>query len=137
MENSPMLTLRGLGRVLGDLSELGYDARWGVLGAGNVGGDHIRKRIWILAYSSSFRMPRHLGKTKVFSKTLQRGSGSKVSLQELAGIQFGNARSGSIKPLLARREDDVADRSKRLKAVGNGQVPRVAALAFQILGGGK
>ena len=32
VENSPMLALRGLGRVLGDLAELGYDARWGVLG---------------------------------------------------------------------------------------------------------
>jgi DNA (cytosine-5)-methyltransferase 1 len=137
MENSPMLTFRGLGRVLGDLSELGYDARWGIVGADNVGGDHIRKRIWILAYTSSIRMQRHLGKTKVFSETLQRGSGSKVSLQELAGIQFGITRSGSIKPLLARREDDVADRSKRIKAIGNGQVPLVAATAWRILGGGK
>ena len=135
MENSPMLTFRGLGRVLGDLSELGYNARWGVLGADNVGGDHIRKRIWILAYSSSIGMPRYLGKTKVFGKTLQRRSGSKVSLQELAGVQFGNAGTGRIKPLLARREDDVADRSKRIKAIGNGQVPLVAATAFQILGG--
>jgi len=134
MENSPMLTFRGLGRVLGDLSELGYDAQWGIVGADNVGGDHIRKRIWILAYTSSIRMQRHLGKTKVFSETLQRGSGSKVSLQELAGIQFGITRSGSIKPLLARREDDVADRSKRLKSIGNGQVPLVAATAWRILG---
>jgi DNA (cytosine-5)-methyltransferase 1 len=135
MENSPMLTFRGLGRVLGDLSELGYDARWGVVGADNVGGDHIRKRIWILADSNSFGMSRHLVKTRITCKTLQRGSGSKISLQELAGIQFGITRSGSIKPLLARREDDVADRSKRLKAIGNGQVPPVAALAFKILGG--
>ena len=32
VENSPMLTSCGLGRVLGDLAALGYDARWGVLG---------------------------------------------------------------------------------------------------------
>jgi hypothetical protein len=52
----------------------------------------------------------------------------------LADIQF-NARESGIKPFLARREDDVADRSKRIKAIGNGQVPAVAALAWRILGG--
>jgi DNA (cytosine-5)-methyltransferase 1 len=32
VENSPMLLSRGLGRVLGDLAEMGFDAKWGVLG---------------------------------------------------------------------------------------------------------
>lgn len=49
VENSPMLTLRGLGRVLGDLAALGYDAEWGVLGAQDVGAPHERERIWIVA----------------------------------------------------------------------------------------
>ena len=51
VENSPMLTSRGLHRVLGDLSCLGYDARWCVLGADDAGARHRRKRIWILAYA--------------------------------------------------------------------------------------
>lgn len=37
-------------RVLGDLSELGFDAEWGVYGAADVGAPHRRKRLWILAY---------------------------------------------------------------------------------------
>ena len=37
MENSPMLTYRGLHRVLGDLAAAGYDAAWMVLGAADVG----------------------------------------------------------------------------------------------------
>jgi len=49
VENSPMLTSRGLGRVLGDLAALGYDARWGVLGACDAGAPHQRERIWIVA----------------------------------------------------------------------------------------
>jgi len=49
VENSPMLTSRGLGRVLGDLAALGYDARWGVLGACNAGAPHQRDRIWVVA----------------------------------------------------------------------------------------
>ena len=49
VENSPVLTSRGLGVVLGDLAEMGYDARWGVLGAIHAGAPHERKRIWIVA----------------------------------------------------------------------------------------
>jgi len=49
VENSPMLTSRGLGTVLGDLASMGFDARWGVLGADDIGANHQRDRIWIAA----------------------------------------------------------------------------------------
>ena len=49
VENSPMLTSRGLGTVLGDLASMGFDARWGVLGAADIGANHQRDRIWIIA----------------------------------------------------------------------------------------
>ena len=52
VENSSMLTSRGLGRVLGDLASMGFDARWGVLGAADVGANHQRDRIWIVAKSN-------------------------------------------------------------------------------------
>ena len=55
VENSPMLTSRGLGRVLGDLASMGFDARWGVLGAADVGANHQRNRIWIVGDSSRKR----------------------------------------------------------------------------------
>ena len=44
-----MLTSRGLGTVLGDLASMGFDARWGVLGAADIGANHQRDRIWIVA----------------------------------------------------------------------------------------
>ena len=49
VENSPALVSRGLGRVLGDLAALGYDCRWGVLGAVDVGANHQRDRFWLVA----------------------------------------------------------------------------------------
>jgi len=49
VENSPMLTTRGHGVVLGELAAMGFDARWGVLGAADVGANHQRDRIWIRA----------------------------------------------------------------------------------------
>ena len=59
-ENSPLLRTRGLGVVLEDLAALGYNARWGVLGAWHVGAPHKRDRMWVLAYASS-KGARHKG----------------------------------------------------------------------------
>jgi len=58
VENSPMLTSRGLGTVLGDLAALGFDARWGVVSAADVGAPHLRERIWIVATNTGYQQPR-------------------------------------------------------------------------------
>ena len=52
IENSPMLTTRGLERVLADLASMGFDAEWGVLSAADVGANHRRERIWIVGKST-------------------------------------------------------------------------------------
>ena len=44
--------LRALGRVLGDLAALGYDARWTTLRASEVGVPHHRARVFLIAYPS-------------------------------------------------------------------------------------
>jgi len=60
VENSPFLTRRGLGTVLGDLASFGYDAEWGVLGAHQIGANHKRERIWICAKRKNiFSYPEH------------------------------------------------------------------------------
>ena len=55
VENSPALITRGLGRVLGDLAALGYDCRWTVLGAADVGAPHQRDRFWLVAHAACGR----------------------------------------------------------------------------------
>ena len=42
-------TMRALGRVLGDLADLGYDAKWYGLRAADIGAPHNRFRVFILA----------------------------------------------------------------------------------------
>ncbi len=65
VENSPMLTSRGLGRVLGDLASMWFNARWGVLGANAVGAPHQRERIWIYgSHPSSQRWNDRIGDWK-------------------------------------------------------------------------
>ena len=52
LENVPgLLTTRYFGRILGDLAESGFDARWKVVSAAEVGAPHKRDRLWILADS--------------------------------------------------------------------------------------
>ena len=149
LENSPMLTSRGLGRVLGDLAAMGFDARWGVLGAADVGANHQRDRIWILARRNNYiSHTKHNGfrwgkqqqegfkKEAIFlsntdSTQCEGKQQSKRISQEHTDI--GNSRWWKIEPELGRVADGVADRSHRLKAIGNGQVPLCAAIAFTIL----
>ena len=57
VENSPLLVGRGLAVVLGDLAEMGYDARWGIVGADDCGGPHRRKRIWLRGELAYTRLP--------------------------------------------------------------------------------
>ena len=42
--------LRALGRVLGDLAEIGYDARWTTIRASDIGAPHHRARVFLIAY---------------------------------------------------------------------------------------
>lgn len=47
--DGPGVHLRALGRVLGDLADLGYDARWHGLRAADVGAPHGRFRVFVVA----------------------------------------------------------------------------------------
>jgi DNA (cytosine-5)-methyltransferase 1 len=50
LENVPAIRSRGADVVCGRLAELGYDCRWGVLSAFDVGAPHLRERWWLLAH---------------------------------------------------------------------------------------
>lgn len=189
VENSPVLTSRGLGIVLGDLAELGFDAKWGVLGASDCGAPHIRKRVWILANARrngkrweaesrvapnidessqrlekrrdnvadthskecveerGFRSCSELGSGSC-SKDVSDSYGEHVQGLEQESQSSRNGRQGGlhdragggrklsewpVEPRVGRVVNGVAYRVDRLKAIGNGQVSRVAATAFSQL----
>ena len=118
VENSPMLVGRGLGVVLGDLAEMGYDARWGVFSAADVGARHERERIFILADADK------IGRTQLDQQfCLLEESKKKWS------VAFGDSSDAP------RNTDGLAYRMDRLAASGNGQVPGVVRLAWHILSG--
>ena len=146
VENSPALTFRGLGRVLGDLASMGYDAAWGVLGAIDAGAPHKRDRIWIVANAYGVRelqpQRRECIERRRFSHCGKEMANTNGAGRQKQWSAFANAaeheatKRGSwweSEPDVGRVAHGVAARVDRLRGLGNGQVPAVAALAFQIL----
>lgn len=134
VENSPMLTSRGLGRVLGDLASLGYDARWGVLGTNDAGGDCEGLRIWIVAASSSVGWPQVVfGKTGIcHTQEIRRPAGNADS-RSSRNERVSRLESVCGEPAILGGYDGLPNRMDRLKAIGNAQFPSLAALAWRIL----
>jgi DNA (cytosine-5)-methyltransferase 1 len=162
VENSPMLTSRGLGRVLGDLAEMGFDAEWGVISAADVDAPHLRERIWIaahvpdaLAHAHGLReLQPQGGEQEQRGRPSDRGEDVAYALRQRqqrivsgstdtkVGTEPRNRpdrpRSHGIgrwptEPGVGRVVDGMAHRAHRIKALGNGQVSRVAATAWRIL----
>jgi len=118
VENSPLLVGRGLVRVLADLAEMGFDARWGVVGAFDVGAPHRRERCWVVAHANGAGLAQWEGQPS--------DEGEELAATLRAGWWL-------TEPNVGRVADGVAARVDRLKAIGNGQVPQCAAEAWRIL----
>jgi len=128
VENSPILTSRGLSVVLGDLSQMGYDARWGVIGVGDAGGLHQRNRIWIVAYPND-REKRIQGK---FTQKIYRQPGLSWC-EDVRGIEDLQGRSDIPAPILCGTYHGIPSGVDRVAACGNAQHPDVVKLAWNIL----
>ena len=131
-ENSPMLATRGLGTVLESLAAMGYDARWCVLGADDLGYPIIRKRMWILGVRDGVNGQGY---------DAGRGQSSPVAQYVWSSADIARLQDADVDRMLAdglalRASDGLAGSVEPVRAVGNGQVPAVAALAWRLLSGG-
>ena len=123
VENSAMLINRGGTRVIADLTALGYNCKWTVMGASDVGAWHKRSRFWLVAYSK--RIGRYKGKPGITGAKNKAWSEYRLEPHRRPGL-FPT-------PGVCRMADGMAGRLDRLKAVGNGQVPLCAASAWTLL----
>ena len=124
---------RWLGTVLGDLAEIGYDAEWCVLGGYDIGGAIQRNRIWILAYENAGTDKKLRVKTKrdVINKTSEK---LQFRSSDTFSALLDDAKSRvPINTGDERVVNDVPGWVDRFKAVGNAQIPTVAAVAFMTL----
>ena len=175
LENVPGLFRGGIQLVVGELSTLGYDARWITLRANEVGSPHQRERVFILAHS------RHMADSsdnsvcdKVERNIITEGSGRELEdtngerlegegIEVTSDVTRPGRRPYEFPPGLTdpRWEDVVRERpdlapsvptkptvravahgmggglarSTKLKLLGNGVVPKQAAVAYGILKG--
>lgn len=160
LENSSQLVGRGLARVLSDLATAGYDAKWLVLGASTLGAPHTRERLWLLAadanihgqqktpvcerpetqHSRPSRASRSLEPAVSESQSRRpvRRNGKPATAHKISQGRADNQRRieshaqqwWSLEPGMGRVAHGVAHRLERIRALGNGQVPCVAAWAF-------
>ncbi len=162
LENSPLLVRRGLARVLGDIAGLGMHARWGIMGADDVGAPHIRKRFWLVAYADENGCERadlslqpwrqeksdSISSRRCEATTDASGDGLERAIHMANGQEsHGNGARRAVarrtestswqgdhpEPGILGVDDGLADWKHRIAAAGNGQVPAVAAAAWEIL----
>jgi DNA (cytosine-5)-methyltransferase 1 len=129
IENSPMLTIRGLDRVLCDLAQMGFDAKWGVLGGKELGATHSRDRIWVVASD-----PSKNGRTQI-PKISQR-IGVEVNVwdaQKFNSLLDDCQSWEDSKRGMDLLGDGLASWMGESEALGNGQIPIVAATAWRVL----
>ncbi len=115
VENVAAILARGIGRVLGDLAEFGYDAEWDCIPAAAVGALHVRNRLYLLAYQASDLHDTIGGRYRASKETVFTGRRS----LELSS-------KWAIEPQLDRVANGVPNQTHRLRALGNAVVPQCA-----------
>lgn len=193
LENVPGIISSGyLDKIFSDLVESGYDCRWCVLSAAEVGAPHKRERLWIVAHridkgleghsrngAGVFRQVRKISEQggSISPNGLRSGKGDAAHSKEHGwnprgednsekgetGREFdrgyfeGNVPNATStgrhaqqkrdqkselfakcswwesEPSICRVVNGMANRAHRLRALGNGWVPAVAATAWHIL----
>ena len=135
LENVPGLVTAGLRDVLGGLAAIGFDARWGLYSAAEVGAPHERERWFCLAYAGrerphwleSIGEPERCGApaARRDREALARFPPPRDRIDEWDGPQ----------PAVRRGADGSAGRLDRLRMLGNGGVPQQVAFALRDLAG--
>jgi DNA (cytosine-5)-methyltransferase 1 len=130
VENVAALLGRGLGRVLGDLAALGYDAEWHCIPASAVGAPHRRDRVWIVAHAASGIRQRQTSGTARYA-ALGREDVADTRRELLEG-RLKQSTQGSTQwltePDVGRVAHGVSARVDRLRALGNAIVPQIAEI---------
>jgi len=122
------------GQVVGELAELGYDCRWGVVGARDAGAPHKRDRWWCLGVGDADNEGLEGWQRPITSGAYERAPWppGPSDRDEWASVL---AERPELAPALTKEAESqfrgVADgsphRVDRLKALGNGIVPAVVA----------
>lgn len=129
VENVAALLEWELGRVLGDLAALGYDAEWDCIPASSVGALHRRDRVFIVAHAIDIRMEGlgtrdDLGKARDAGER-RWGKDRSMVVREIANTS-SNRGARWPQPMLHGMDARPSDWVERTKGLGNAVQPAVA-----------
>lgn len=118
---------RFFGNILRDLAGAGYDAEWGVLSAQDVGANHLRERIFIVAYpqintiyvNGAIQTPKVFGKEFWMLKSRRSNNNKTFTKEKEPKWAVHESKVGRVVNGIPHRVD-------RLKCLGNAVVPQVA-----------
>ena len=143
VENVAALLGRGMGTVLGDLAESGYDAEWDCLPAAAFGAQHERERIFVVAYPDSkgeLQSKRiKQDERRRTSNSIKRFQGWGNSAKVNKNVENVFTRTGfterssdgfsknywTHQPLLGGRLYGISRRVDRIAHLGNAVVPQI------------
>ena len=124
LENVPgLLNTEYIWTIAEDLSKAGYDFRWTTLRASDIGGPFKGDRAFFVASSYGRHGKARMGTLKNWTKQIQSEAGRDVLRNQW--IQTIERNAGGYNGL--------AHYMERGRAIGNGQVPRMVANAWEIL----
>lgn len=156
LENSPRIVDGGQTEVLRDLALCGFNAEWDLFSAETVGAPHVRQRLFTLAHSDrsgqqkvqsdiregqqdSDRGHNRCGTREAKNTTCEGSSRDCEGRGNVSTTRSPNLFTRSDwwlpEPDVPRVDDGTPHRVDRIRAIGNGVVPAVAATAFTILRG--
>ena len=130
LENVPAITTRGLPDICLAITSLGYDCRWTIVSAAEVGACHIRERWFLLAYADGVQLREERGKENEWNSERK---GSLEHNSPSSPGRIARAPEGKIKPRVVRTGDGVPDVVDRARCLGNAVHPKQAKKAFERL----
>jgi DNA (cytosine-5)-methyltransferase 1 len=116
VENVAALLGRGVGRVLGDLAEIGYDAEWDCIPAAAVGALHYRDRFWLIAYPDA---------NSVRPQRIRPSASGAWGEQQFARLVQDQIQLSVPAGRLRSLSDGVLGRMGQLRGFGNAVVPQI------------
>lgn len=102
VENVSALLHRGMGTVLGDLAQSGFDAEWGCISANDLGAPHLRERIWIIGTNTH--------QEQFYTESEAAGCGGQIANSQ--GIHTG---------LVGEERAEAVPHADRLRQSGQGE----------------
>ncbi len=143
LENVPAITTKGGLRVISEFASLGYDCRWTIVSASELGACQIRERWFLLAHSNDKddRLPGRSSEKITKSSLCSEYVGDSDSQRELQqeGLEQ-KFREWSCdpswwasEPSVGRVVNGLPFRVDRIRGLGNAVVPAQAREAFRRL----